>query len=79
METITYTSVRANLAKKMDDVCENHEPIVITRSGNESVVMISLEDYEAIEETHYLMKGPVNAKRLASSIDEIEKMIAKKS
>ena len=79
METITYTAMRAKLAKKMTDVCANHEPIVITRSGNESVVMLSLEDYEAIEETHYLMKSPVNAARLAHAINEIEGMIAKKN
>lgn len=51
MDSITYTAARANLAKAMDEVCENHEPVVITRSGEPSVVMMALEDFKALEET----------------------------
>lgn len=78
MKSITYTAIRANLAKKMDQVCEDHAPILITRTKADPVVMISLEDYEAIQETNYLLRSPINAARLAESVDEIEKMIAKK-
>jgi antitoxin YefM len=75
MKTISYTSARANLAKTMQKVCEDHAPYIITRASEEPVVMISLADYEALQETHYLMKSPANAARLAESIDEIEQMI----
>jgi antitoxin YefM len=72
MDTITYTAARANLAKTMDGVCESHEPVIISRSGESSVVMISLEDYKALEETTYLLRSPRNAKRLLESIAELE-------
>lgn len=72
MDAITYTAARANLAKTMDGVCERHEPVIISRSGESSVVMISLEDYKALEETAYLLRSPRNAKRLLESIAELE-------
>jgi antitoxin YefM len=73
MDSISYTKARAQLAKTMDDVCENHEPVIITRSGEESVVMISLEDYKALEETAYLLRSPKNARRLIEAIAELER------
>ena len=66
METMTYTIVRANLASAMDRVCNDHEPLIITRNGEQSVVMLSLEDFNALEETAYLLRTPANAKRLLS-------------
>ena len=51
MDAISYSTARANLAKTMDRVCENHEVVIITRQSGPSVVMISLDDYNAIEET----------------------------
>ena len=77
MRTISYTSARANLTKTMQKVCEDHVPYVITRSNAEPVVMISLADFEAIQETNYLMSSPKNAVRLNQSIDEVEQMIKK--
>jgi antitoxin YefM len=72
MDSITYTSARANLTKTMDHVCESHEALIITRSGQASVVMISLEDYNSLEETAYLLRSPKNAKRLIESIASLE-------
>ncbi len=72
MDTITYTAVRAKLADTMDRVCEDHEPVIITRSKEQSVVMISLDDYKALEETSYLLRSPKNARRLLESIAELE-------
>lgn len=72
MDAITYSSARAKLADTMDRVCEDHEPIIITRSGQQAVVMISLEDYNAMEETAYLLRSPKNAKRLVDAIAELE-------
>ncbi|HYN20684.1 MAG TPA: type II toxin-antitoxin system prevent-host-death family antitoxin [Thermoanaerobaculia bacterium] len=72
MDSISYTAARATLAKTMDRVCENHEPVIITRSGDASVVMLSLEDYKSLEETAYLLRSPRNAKRLLEAISELE-------
>ena len=73
MDTISYSQARAQLAKTMDHVCESHEPLIITRSGEASVVMLSLEDYKALEETAYLLRSPKNAKRLIEAIAELER------
>ena len=72
MNAITYTAARANLARTMDRVCEDHEPIIITRNSDQSVVMLSLDDYSALEETAYLLRSPTNALRLLESIAELE-------
>lgn len=72
MDAIPYTTLRANLAKEMDRVCDDHAPIIVTRKSSRSVVMISLDDYEALEETAYLLRGPENARRLLESIAELE-------
>ena len=72
MDAIPYTTLRANLAGQMDRVCEDHTPLIVTRKGSDSVVMMSLEDYEALEETSYLLRSPENARRLLASIAELE-------
>lgn len=73
MEAISYTSFRANLAQKMKEICENHLGIIVTRKDKESVVVLSLEDYQALEETAYLLKSPKNAQRLAEAIEDVKK------
>ncbi len=72
MDTITYTSARGNLAKTMKKVCDDHSPVVITRKTAQPVVMMSLEDYQALEETAYLLRSPKNARRLLDSIAEFK-------
>jgi antitoxin YefM len=72
MDAISYTAARTNLAKTMEHVCEDHSPVIITRSKSQSVVMISLEDYEALQETAYLLRAPKNARRLLESVAELE-------
>lgn len=71
MNAITYSAARANLASTMDRVCDDHEPLIITRSGEQSVVMLSLEDFQAMEETANLLRCPANAKRLLSAISQL--------
>ncbi|AVR89961.1 type II toxin-antitoxin system Phd/YefM family antitoxin [Thauera aromatica] len=71
MDAISYTAARANLASTMDRVCNNHEPLIITRSGQASVVMVSLDDFQALEETAYLLRSPKNATRLLDAIAEL--------
>lgn len=72
MDSISYTSARSNLAKTMDQVCDDHAPIAITRKGEGAVVMMSMEDYQALEETAYLLRSPRNTRRLIESIAELE-------
>lgn len=72
MDAISYTAARANLAKTMEKVCADHAPVIITRKNETPVVMLSLEDYQAMEETAYLLRSPANARRLLESIAELE-------
>ena len=72
MDAITYTAARQNLAQTMDAVCENHTPIVITRQKAEPVVMMSLADFNSIQETAYLLGNPANAERLRASLADAE-------
>lgn len=72
MDAISYTAARANLAKTMEKVCNDHTPIIITRKREAAVVMLSLDDYQALEETAYLLRAPANARRLLESIAELE-------
>lgn len=71
MDAMTYSCARANLASTMNRVCNDHEAWIITRNGEQSVVMLSLEDYNALEETAYLLRSPANAKRLLSAVAQL--------
>ena len=70
MEAIAYSHARQNLAKTMDRVCDEHDFVIITRKAAKPVVMMSLEDYNAIQETAYLLQSPKNAEKLRSSIKQ---------
>jgi antitoxin YefM len=72
MEAISYTNARSNLAKTMKKVCEDHDPVIITRRNENAVVIMSLEDFQALEETAYLLRSPKNARRLLESIAQLE-------
>ena len=71
MDAITYSAARANLASTMDRVCNDHEALIITRNGEQSVVMLSLDDFQALEETAYLLRSPANAKRLLAATEQL--------
>lgn len=72
MKTMTYSESRARYAQVLDSVTDDREEVVITRAGHEPVVIVSLEDYESLKETAYLLRSPANARRLLASIDELE-------
>lgn len=69
MQTINYTTARAHLAETMDRVNEDRAPLLVTRQKGEP--MMSLAEYNALEETAYLLRSPVNAERLIKSISNL--------
>lgn len=73
MKSITYTAAREHLAETINRVCEDDAPVVITRNRDQSVVMISLAEYEALQETAYLLRSPENAQRLLHAMDALNK------
>ena len=72
MVVLTYSDTRANLKEVMDRVVDDRTPVVITRQKAEAVVMVSLADWNAMEETLHLLSNPANADRLRSSIRELD-------
>lgn len=72
MKTMSYTESRARYAEVLDGVVDDREEVVITRAGREPVVMVSLEDYQSLGETAFLMKSPANARRLLDSMERLE-------
>ena len=67
MRTMTYSESRAKYAETLNEVVDDREEVVITRSGHDPVVIVSLEDYESLKETAYLLRSPANARRLLDS------------
>jgi antitoxin YefM len=72
MKTMSYTEPRAHYAEMLDGVINDREEVVITRAGHEPVVVVSLEDYESLKETAYLMRSPANARRLLDTMERLE-------
>jgi antitoxin YefM len=72
MNALTYSYARENLALTIKNVVSNHDPVIITKKGTDAVVMMSLEDYESMAETTYLLRSPRNARRLLESIKQLE-------
>ena len=72
MDVLTYSDTRANLKEVMDRVVADHRPVVITRQKAEAVVMVSLADWTAIEETMHLLSSSENATRLRSAIEQLD-------
>ena len=72
MKTMSYTESRARYAEVLDGVTNDREEVVITRAGHDPVVIVSLEDYESLRETAYLMRSPTNARRLLDAMERLE-------
>ncbi len=72
MNAISYVDAQSNLARMIDQVCDQHDPVIITRHQQPSAVLLSLEDYESLTETAYLLKSRNNAKRIFEAIAELE-------
>jgi antitoxin YefM len=72
MKAISYTAARETLAATMQSVCDDREPVIITRKRDQAVVMMSLDDFESMQETAYLRRSPANAERLDAAIAQLE-------
>ena len=72
MRTMTYSESRAKYAETLNAVVDDRVEVVITRAGHDLVVIVSLEDYESLKETAYLLRSPANARRLIDSINRLE-------
>lgn len=72
MKTMSYSESRARYAEVLDSVVNDREEVVVTRAGHEPVVIVSLDDYQALKETAYLLRSPENARRLLASIERLE-------
>ncbi|MBN2834784.1 MAG: type II toxin-antitoxin system prevent-host-death family antitoxin [Candidatus Delongbacteria bacterium] len=70
MNAINYTDLRQNLKSYMDSVYKDHEPLIVTRKDNQNVVLISLEDYNSLTETQYILSSQNNANRLLRSLSD---------
>ena len=72
MKTMSYSESRAHYAEVLDAVTDDREEVIITRAGHEPVVIVSLDDYESLRETAYLMRSPANARRLIDAMERLE-------
>ncbi|MBP6424545.1 MAG: type II toxin-antitoxin system prevent-host-death family antitoxin [Flavobacterium sp.] len=71
MKVINYTDLRLNLKKWMDSVTDDMEEIIVKRKDNKDLVLISLEEYNALNETNYLLSGK-NRDILLQSVKDIQ-------
>jgi antitoxin YefM len=71
MKTLSSTDLRANLSAVMDQVNEDHEPVIVTRAKGKPVVLVSLEDWASMDETTYLLASPANRRALLTSIEQL--------
>jgi antitoxin YefM len=72
MDVLTYSDTRARLKEVMDQVVDDKAPVVVTRQKGEAVVMVSLSDWNAIEDTVHLLSSPTNAARLNEAIRQLD-------
>lgn len=81
METTTFSGFRASLKRKLDKVTDDHDLLVVNRKGNQKdVVVMSLQDYNSMQETLYLLSSKINAEKLRIGIEQLRKgKVVKKS
>ncbi|HEX8462037.1 MAG TPA: type II toxin-antitoxin system prevent-host-death family antitoxin [Segetibacter sp.] len=72
MEVLNYTEFRKNLAKNLNKVNEDAEIVVVSRSKGKNVVVMSLEEYNSINETLHLISSNANKERLDQAVAEME-------
>ena len=73
MDAVSYSDLRGNLKNYMDKVYHDHEPLIITRKNSENLVLISIDEYNSLTETNYLLSNEANANHLRISIAQYKK------
>jgi antitoxin YefM len=71
MDALTYSYTRQHFADVMRQVNDDRAPVIVTSQRGRPVVIMSLDDYHAMEETAYLLRNPKGAKRLMESVEEL--------
>ena len=72
MRTANYSELRNKLKHYLDGVINDSEPLLVHRPGNESGVVMSLDEYNAIKETEYIMKSPARMDAIRKGAEEIK-------
>ena len=72
MDVVTYSEARKNLKAVMDRVVDDSDFTIVTRQRGEPVVMVSMSEWNSIQETAHLLSSPRKAERLRASIAELE-------
>ena len=72
MSTITYSTARDHLAEVWDKTVSTREPVIVSRRGAESIVMMPLEEWEGLQETAHLLRSPANARRLLAALNRLD-------
>ena len=73
MSTITYSMARDHLAEVWDKTVSSREPVIVSRRGAESIVMLPLEEWEGLQETAHLLRSPANARRLLAALNRLDR------
>ena len=68
MNAVSYTNLRQNMKTYLDKVIQDNVPLIITRKNNENVVLLSIDEYNSLTETNYLLSNEANVKHLKKSI-----------
>lgn len=71
MDALTYSYTRQHFADVMRRVNDDRSPVVVTSQRGKPIVIMSLDDYHAMEETAYLLRSPKGAKRLMDAVEEL--------
>ena len=71
MNALTFSYVRQHLANIMRSVNDDHAPVIVTHQNAKPIVIMSLEDYQSLEETAYLLRNSTGAQRLLESVAEL--------
>ncbi len=77
MNTVTLSAFKTNVESTIQGVVSTHQPVIVKKDRRSSVILMPLEDYQALTETKYLLSSPANAARLVRGIEEIEQIIAR--
>jgi antitoxin YefM len=79
MDPIPYTRLRNELARVLDKINEDRSTVIITRRRGRPAVLMSMDEYSALQETVHLLRSPRNAARLRVAREQVEKEISRRA